>query len=247
MTFRDKVVLVTGSSRGLGKEMLLGFAREGARVAINYQSSKAEAEKLKDEIDDEWNQAIAIQADVGDVAQVERMFETIISEYGRIDVLINNAAIYEDSTVWKMTPEVWDKVIRSDLTSVFNCTKFAAGHMREQRYGRIINISSVVGLTGVFGTSNYAAAKAGIFGLTKTVAKELATRNITVNALTFGYFDAGMLVRLPEEVQQFILKQIPMKRWGKPSEAVATAKFLASEGAGYITGQVINVNGGYYM
>ena len=202
---------------------------------------------MKTKIDEEWNQAIAVQADVGDIVQVDKMFQKLITEYGRIDILINNAAIYEDSTVWNMSPEIWEKVIRNDLTSVFNCTKFATKYMREQRNGRIINISSVVGLTGVFGTANYAAAKAGIFGLTKTVAKEVATRNITVNALTFGYFEAGMLVRLPEDVQEFILKQIPMRRWGKPNEAVQTAMFLASEGAGYITGQIINVNGGYYM
>ena len=247
MKFKDTVVLITGSSRGLGREMALGFAKEQAKVIINYRSSEKKARELTQMINDNWNHSIAIKADVGDITEVEGMFNRIISEYGKIDILINNAAIYEDSTIWNMSSEIWDKVIRSDLTSVFNCTKYATKYMREQRHGRIINISSVVGLTGVFGTCNYAAAKAGIFGLTKTVAKEVATRNITVNALTLGYFEEGMLVRLPEDTQDYILKQIPMKRWGKPSEVVHTAMFLASEEAGYITGQIINVNGGYYM
>ena len=190
---------------------------------------------------------MAIKADVGNINDVEKMFDKIISVFGKIDVLINNAAIYEDSTVWKMSIDTWDKVIRNDLTSVFNCTKFATKYMRQQEYGRIISISSVVGQTGSFGTSNYSAAKAGIFGFTKTVAREVATKNITVNAVALGFIEIGMFIRLPDKIKRTILEHIPMRRWGRPKEVVDTILFLASEDASYITGQVINVNGGYYM
>lgn len=247
MKFDNKVVLVTGSSRGIGKQLALDFAKENAKVVINYQSSSSEAIELSNEIKSKWNDSIAIRADVGNIEEVEEMFDLIISKYGRIDILVNNAAIYEDSAIWNMEKEVWDKVIRTGLTGVFNCTKFAVRSMRENKFGRIINISSVVGLTGVFGTSNYSSAKAGVFGLTKTVAKEVATKNITVNALTLGYFDEGMMTRLPKNIQSQIVEQIPMKRLGNPREVSHAAMFLASQDSGYITGQIINLNGGFYM
>jgi len=247
MRFEKNVVLVTGGSRGVGREIALGFAREGAHVVINYNKSEKQAKETADTINENWNRCLVIKADVGDINEVERMFKQVMTEFGRIDIVINNAGIYEDSPVWKMSPETWDRVLRTDLTSVFNCTRFATQAMREKGFGRIVNISSVVGQTGSFGTSNYAASKAGIFGFTKSVAKEVARKGITVNAVALGFIEAGMLLALPEEIQAAILKQIPMKRWGKPSEVVETIMFLASEGGGYITGQVIGINGGYYM
>ena len=247
MRYNDRVVLITGSSRGIGREIALGFAREGADVVINYVKSEEDAKRLEQLISSKDNKCMAIQADVTDIESVNNMFTSIIEVYGKIDVLINNAGIYEDSVVWKMEEEVWKNIIETDLTSVFNCTKFAVANMRDRGYGRVLSISSVVGQTGAFGTSNYSAAKAGILGFTKAVAKEVARKNITVNAVALGFFEAGMLLRLPSEVQSAILKQIPMGRWGRPEELVATLLFLASEEASYITGQTINVNGGYYV
>jgi 3-oxoacyl-[acyl-carrier protein] reductase len=247
MRYNDRVVLVTGASRGIGREIAIGFASEGANVVINYSKSKEDAKRLEQLISSKDNKCMAIQADVTDIGSVKNMFTRIIEVYGKIDVLINNAGIYEDSVVWKMKEEVWKNVIETDLTSVFNCTKFAVSNMRDQSYGRVLSISSVVGQTGAFGTSNYSAAKAGILGFTKAVAKEVARKNITVNAVALGFLEIGMLLRLPSDVQNAILKQIPMGRWGRPEELVATLLFLASEEASYITGQTINVNGGYHV
>lgn len=247
MRFKDKVVLVTGSSRGIGKKLIQGFAEEGANVVINYYRSKKQAEELEVNINGKFNRCISIQTDVGDINQVESMFKKIISEFRKIDILVNNAAINIDSAVWKMSIDDWEMVIRNDLTSVFNCTKFALADMRKHVYGRIINISSVVGQIGSFGTCNYAAAKSGIFGFTKGVAKEVAKKNITVNSIALGFIEIGMQQKLPQEVKNSVLKQIPLGRWGKPKEVVDTVKFVASEEAGYITGQVLHLNGGYYM
>lgn len=247
MNFKDKVVLVTGSSRSIGKATALAFGKEGASVVINYKSSKEEAEKVKEEVLNFGGKAITIGADVTKEDQVEQMINTTIQTFGKIDILVNNAGFYKDSTVWKMDNAIWDDVLKVNLYGTFYCTKHAVKYMRTQSWGRIINISSVVGQIGIFGTANYSAAKAGLFGFTKAVAKEVATKGITINALTLGYFDTGMLRRLPEDVQKRILEQIPMNRWGKLDEVTETIKFLASNGAGYITGQVIHMNGGYYM
>ncbi len=247
MRFKDKVVLITGGARGVGKEITQGFAREGANVVINYNTSEKLARELSGMLETEGCQCLVIKADVGNGDEVEAMFATALKRFGKIDVLVNNAGIYQDSPVWKMKDSAWEEVLRTDLTSVFNCTRSATKHMRGQGWGRIINISSVVGQVGSFGTSNYAAAKAGIFGFTRSVAKEVARKNITINSLALGFIEAGMLLRLPLEIQEAILKQIPMRRWGKPEEVVETVLFLASRGAGYITGQIISINGGYYM
>mgnify|MGYP001216709695 CR=1 FL=1 len=247
MKFDNKVVLITGSSRGLGRQIALDFAKKNAKVVINYNNSSDKAIALSKELRRTFNDSIAIKADVGNEEEVNNMFDQIISRFGRIDILVNNAAIYEDSTVWNMDKEVWNKVISIGLTGVFNCTKMATKYMRKNGFGRIINISSVVGLIGVFGTSNYSAAKSGVFGLTKTVAKEVATKNITVNALTLGYFDEGMMTRLPKKIQDDIIERIPMKRLGKPEEVSYAVMFLSSDQSAYITGQIINLNGGFYM
>jgi len=247
MRFKDTVVIVTGGSRGIGEAIALGFGAEGANVVVNYKSSSQKAEDVKDRIIASGGQAIIYQADITDTGQVEKMMADVNEQFGRIDILVNNAAIYKDSVVWKMETEAWDEVIQTDLCAVFHCTKYAIPFMKGQGNGRIISISSVVGQAGGFGVSNYAAAKAGIFGFTKAVAQEVAMYNITVNAVVYGFIETGMLLRLPDNIQEIILKQIPVKRWGKPKEAAAAVLFIASEDAGYITGQQINVNGGYYM
>ena len=247
MEFRDKVVLVTGSSKGLGKSIAIGFADKGANVVINYNSSESEALVVEDEIKSKSVSCLRIKADVSKAKEVKKMFNEIISVYGKIDILVNNAGIYEDSVVWKMDEEKWDKVIDTDLKSVFLCTKYATANMRAETYGKILNISSVVGQTGAFGTSNYSAAKAGIIGFTKSVAIEVASKNITINTLSLGFIEEGMLLRLPDKIKSSILKRILLNRWGRPDEVVKTALFLCSDSASYITGQTINLNGGYFL
>tara|TARA_B100001250_G_C19770700_1_gene777035 strand:+ start:368 stop:1111 length:744 start_codon:yes stop_codon:yes gene_type:complete len=246
MEFKNKVVLVTGASRGLGSRIATGFSREGANVVINYSNSDEEAVLLSNKLTSDNSTCLPFKCDVRKIEQVEDMFNFTVSEFGRLDILVNNAAIYEDSTVLKMESDVWERVIETDLNGVFYCTKFAISKMVKENYGRIINISSVVGQTGGFGSSNYSAAKAGIFGFTKSVAKEVARKNITVNAIALGFMNDGMLKRLPENIQESILKHIPVGRWGNPEELIHSVNFLASEKASYITGQILNVNGGYY-
>lgn len=247
MRFKDKVVIVTGSSRGLGKAIALSFAREGCNVVVNYLKSKDAAEEVIKNIESVGRRAIAIQADVSDEEQVQDMVEITLKEFEKIDILINNAGIHRDTTVWKMDKEMWDEVINVNLTGVFNCTKHVLKYMREQKSGKIVMISSVVGQVGAFGASNYSASKAGIIGFTKTVAKEVVRVGITVNAVALGYIDVGMGQRLSQEMKSTLLQQIPMGRFGRPEEVTQTVLFLASEDASYITGQVININGGYYL
>ena len=246
MKFKNKVVLVTGSSQGLGAELIKSFVNEGSKVIINYFSNKKKAEELASNFTSS-SDYLLIKADVSNENDVASMFSQIANNFGNLDILINNAAIYEDSTVWNMDTITWEKVIDTDLKGVFNCTKFASKMMRSQDFGRIVNISSVVGQTGSFGTSNYAAAKAGVMGFTRGVATELANKNITVNTLSLGFIETGMLLRLPQNIQDNIIKKIPLGRWGRIEEVVETVHFLCSKNAGYITGQTINLNGGYYM
>ena len=247
MRFKNKVVIITGSSRGIGKSLALAFAREGAKVVINYVNSEKLAEDVVKSIKDMGSESFSIKADVRKSDEVKKMVAETLEKFGKIDILINNAGFYRDSTVWKMSEEIWDEVIDINLKGTFNCTNAVINHMRDQKFGRIISISSVVGQIGVFGTSNYSAAKAGLFGFSKAVAKEVANKNITVNVLTLGYFDVGMLRRLSDSTQETILKQIPIGRFGNLEEVNETALFIASEGASYLTGQVIHLNGGYYM
>jgi 3-oxoacyl-[acyl-carrier protein] reductase len=247
MKLNGRVALVTGGSRGIGKAISLALAREGADVVINYIEQKEEANEVVDEIRRVGGGALAFQTDVRDFDKVNSMVEQIIEEFGKIDILVNNAGIVRDKTLRKMKKEEWDIVIDTDLNGVFNCIKAVITHMEERKNGKIVNISSVIGEIGNFGQANYAAAKAGVIGLTKSVAKEVARKGITVNAVAPGFTETGMLETIPESVKEQILKQIPMGRFAIPEDIAKVVVFLASDDANYITGQVINVNGGYYM
>ena len=246
MKFSDKVVLVTGSSQGIGASLAKYFFKQGANVIINYNRSKNKAISVCESFGDE-KKYLVVKADVSNYEEVRTMFAKIEDKFGNVDILVNNAAIYEDSTIWNMNPETWSKVINTDLTGIYNCTKFASGMMKNNVYGRILNMSSVVGQTSSFGTSNYAAAKSGILGFSRVVATELARYNVTVNTLSLGFIDTGMLHKLSEEIRKKILNEIPIRRWGRVDEVIHAASFLCSDEAAYITGQSINLNGGYLM
>lgn len=245
--FDDKIVIVTGSSRGLGKSIALAFAKSGAKLVINYSKSRNLADEVVDQINTIGGLAISIKADISKTNQVKSMIDKTIHTFGKIDILINNAGIFNDGLIKNIDTNSWDEVIKVNLNGVFNCTKFVIEPMTNKKYGRIINITSVQGQVGVIGSSSYSASKAGIVGFTKSAARELAKSNITVNAISPGFIDIGMLKRLPQKIQDDILKMIPLKRFGKEDEINEVVMFLASDHAGYITGQVINVNGGYYM
>ena len=247
MKLKERAALVTGGSRGIGKAIALALASEGADVVINYLDQNEEASKVVDEIRRMGRRVLAFQVDVRDFDKVSDMVEQTIEEFGKIDILVNNAGIVRDKTLRKMKKEEWDVVIDTDLSGVFNCIRAVINHMEEHKKGKIINISSVIGETGNFGQANYAAAKAGVIGLTKSVAKEVARKGITVNAVAPGFTETGMLEAIPESIKEQILKQIPMGRFATPEDIAKMVVFLASDDASYITGQVINVNGGYYM
>jgi 3-oxoacyl-[acyl-carrier protein] reductase len=241
------VVLITGGTQGIGKGIAMAFARQGATIILNYHSNDEEARKAQEEIYRATSIHVEIyKADITDEIQVEKMIATIKEWFGQIDVLVNNAGIFKDAVSWKMDKSDWDSVLATNLTGAFLCTKHVLPLMREKGFGRIINVSSVVGQMGVFGTSNYAASKAGLIGFTKTVAKEVAIKGITVNCIALGYINAGMSLRLSEELRAKILETIPMKRFGTVEEVAETVMFLSSNGANYITGEVININGGLY-
>ena len=247
LRFEGKAVVVTGSSRGLGRALAIEFAREGADVTVCYYQNEAGALETVRDVVKCGRRAIAFQGDVAEHDRMIEMAKKTREEFGRLDILVNNAGIYQDSVIWKMEKSVWDRVLDTDLTGAFNCTKAVINYMREQQWGRILNISSVVGQIGNFGSSNYSAAKAGLFGFTKSVAREVARYNITANALALGYIDVGMCQTLPENVKETILRSIPLGRWGRVDEVTKTALFLASEDAAYITGQVNHLNGGFYI
>ena len=247
MRFKDKVVLITGSSKGLGKAIALEFAKEGANVIINYHSDKDGAQGVLDNIKSLGVQSDIIKADVSNPEEVNNMIKSVVKKFGKLDILINNSGIIKDARVTSMSKESWDEVIGVNLTGVYNCTKAVGQVMEKQKSGKIINISSIVAQTGSIGASNYAASKAGVIGFTKSVAKEFAKFNINVNAVALGYFNTGLIERLTKEIQGKLLGDIPFGRFGDPKEAANAVLFLASEDSSYITGQVINVNGGLYM
>ena len=247
MLLAKKVAVITGSSRGIGRAIALTFSREGADIVVNYLNSRQLAHEVVDAVESMGGNAFAVQADVSQYSQAERLTEEALDKFHKVDILVNNAGINQDSTLAKMPIEMWNEVLAVNLTGTFNCTKALISHMRERQSGRIINISSVVAQTGAIGTSNYAAAKAGILGFTRAIAREVARRGITVNALALGYFDTGIFYSIPQNIQQDILQQIPMGRLGRAEGVAQVALFLASDASSYITGQVIHVNGGYYM
>ena len=247
MGLEGKVALVTGASGDLGYHFTWGLAQDGARVVIHYHQNADQADKLKAELLARGYDAMTVQADVSQEDEVQRMVDEVRAIFGAIDILVNNAGISRDGVTWKMSKRTWDDVLRVNLTGAFFCSRAMLPAMREKRWGRIVNITSVVAQMGVPGTPAYAASKAGLIGFTKTLAREVVSRGITVNCLALGYFEAGVLHGLSEEIQQRILAQIPMKRFGDPDEVVHALLFLCHEHAGYITGQVINVNGGIYM
>ena len=242
----DKVAIVTGSSRGIGKAAALALASEGAKVVINYARSSGAADEVVAEIIDGGGDAIALQADVSQADQVDAMVKATMDKFGRIDVLVNNAGITRDTLLLRMKPEDWQAVIDLNLTGVFLCTRAVSKIMLKQRSGRIINISSVAGLMGNPGQANYSAAKAGVIGFTKTIAKELAPRGVTANVVAPGFIATDMTEDLKNT--EDILKFIPLGRYGQPEEVAGLIRFLASDpAAAYITGQVMNVDGGMVM
>lgn len=242
-----KIAVVTGASRGIGKAIALKLASEGAKVIINYNGSENMALEVKEEILKNGGNAEVIQCDVSDYSECGKFITGIIEKEGRIDILVNNAGITRDGLLMKMSEEDFDKVIATNLKGAFHTIRFASRQMLKQRGGRIINMASVVGVTGNAGQANYAASKAGIIGLTKAAARELASRGITVNAIAPGFIETDMTKTLPQKVKEESISQIPIGSFGQPEDVAAAAAFLASEEAGYITGQVLNVDGGMVM
>jgi 3-oxoacyl-[acyl-carrier protein] reductase len=245
-SLRGQVAIVTGASRGIGRAIALELATQGAYIIVNYASSSRAAEALVEEITTAGGQALALQADVSQAEQVDALFNSVMEKCDRIDILVNNAGITRDTLLLRMKPEDWQAVIDLNLTGVFLCTRAASKIMLKQRYGRIINITSVAGQMGNPGQANYSAAKAGVIGFTKTVAKELASRGITVNAVAPGFIATDMTSKLSNTEE--ILKFIPLNRYGQPEEVAGMVRFLAADSAAaYITGQVFNVDGGMVM
>jgi 3-oxoacyl-[acyl-carrier protein] reductase len=247
MRLEGKVALVTGASRGIGREIAFELAREGADVAVNYAGSEAKALELVDEIKAMGRDAFAIQADVSNSDSVSDMVKETVERFGKLDILVNNAGITKDNLLMRMKESEWDDVININLKGVFLCTKTVTRQMMKQRSGRIINISSIVGVSGNPGQANYVAAKSGVIGLTKTAAMELSSRGITVNAIAPGFITTDMTDKLNEEVKAEMLKQIPLAKFGEPKDIARAVVFLASEDSNYMTGQTLHINGGMFM
>ena len=248
-----RTVVVTGGSRGIGRSICLSLASPDTQIYFNYfspgnpEAEKAAAAETEKLVADLGSSATSMSVDVADAKDVEAFFEKIVDETGRVDILVNNAGITKDGLLVRMKENDWNMVLNINLKGAFTCTRLAAKIMMKQRYGRIVNIASVVGVTGNPGQANYSASKAGLIGLTKTAAKELAARNVTVNAVAPGFIETDMTAALSEKARTAMLDQVPMRRGGQPEDVAAAVKFLASDDAAYITGQVIHVNGGMYM
>ncbi len=242
-----KIAVVTGASRGIGRAIAEKLASMGAMVVINYNGSAKKAEEVKEKIESNGQKAAVMQCNVSDYAACEAFIGEIIKTYGRIDILVNNAGITKDGLLMKMSEEDFDNVINVNLKGTFNCVRHVARQMIKQRAGRIINLSSVVGVTGNAGQVNYAASKAGVIGLTKSTAREVASRGITVNAVAPGFIETDMTEVLSDKVKEASAAQIPLGHFGKAEDVANTVAFLASDDAGYITGQVIHVDGGMVM
>ncbi|AIQ47005.1 3-oxoacyl-ACP reductase [Paenibacillus sp. FSL R7-0273] len=244
---QGQTALVTGGSRGIGRSIALALAGHGVKVAVNYSGSEAAAQETVARIAELGSEGIALKGNVGSSEQAENLVKEVINTWGRIDILVNNAGITRDNLIMRMKEEEFDQVIETNLKGVFNCLKAVTRPMMKQRYGRIINISSVVGVTGNPGQINYTAAKAGVIGMTKSAARELASRGITVNCIAPGFIDTDMTRELSDEVRSELVKGIPLAQLGRPEDIANTAVFLASQGAAYMTGQTLHVDGGMYM
>lgn len=247
MQLKEKTAIITGASRGIGRTIALFFAKEGANVIINYSNNEKAAMDVVKEAMEYGVKAYAIKANVSNFCEVEKLVEKVLNEFGSIDILVNNAGITKDNLLIKMTEEDFAKVLDINLKGTFNFTKAVSKIMIKQRKGKIINIASVVGIIGNAGQSNYAAAKAGIIGFTKSIAKELASRGINVNAIAPGFIETDMTAVLGDKIKAELINAIPMKKPGKPEDVANAAVFLASEQSNYITGQVINIDGGMVM
>ena len=238
------VALVTGASRGIGKAVAIRLGLAGARVVVNYNSGQSEAGEVVNIINANGGEAISLGADVTDEGQVIAMVREVVELWGRIDVLVNNAGIRKDKLLMRMTTAEWDSVIDTNLKGAYICSKAALTHMVRQRRGMIINMSSVIGLSGNPGQANYAASKSGLIGLTKTIAREIATRNVTVNAVAPGYIMTNMVEDLADDLKDLVKSRIPMNRFGSPDDVAGLVVFLSTDDASYITGQIIGVDGG---
>lgn len=247
MLLDGKCALVTGASRGIGRAIAVKLASEGAKVALNYAGNAAAAEEVKKEIEAAGGQAITVQADVSDPTSVEAMIQTVVDAFGQIDILVNNAGITRDGLLLRMKDEDFDAVINTNLKGIFYTTKLVSKLMMKKRFGRIVNMASVVGLTGNAGQTNYAAAKAGVIGFSKSAAKELAARGITVNMVAPGFIETDMTAVIPEKAKEAMMGGIPLGRAGKPEDVANAVLFLVSDQAAYITGQVLKVDGGMVM
>ncbi|CEG22449.1 3-oxoacyl-[acyl-carrier-protein] reductase FabG [Planococcus massiliensis] len=242
-----KTAIVTGASRGIGAEIARRFSEAGAKVVVNYSGSQEKAEAVVADIRANGGEAIAVKANVSDSDAVKAMIDETMKAFGSIDVLVNNAGITRDNLMMRMKDDEWDDVINTNLKGVFICTKGVTRQMMKQRSGRIINVASIVGVMGNAGQANYVAAKAGVIGLTKTTARELASRNITANAVAPGFITTDMTDALGEDIQKTMLAQIPLGRFGKPEEVAKAVLFLASDDSSYMTGQTLHLDGGMVM
>ena len=238
---------MTGASRGIGRAIALQLASAGAKVAVNFAGNTAKAEEVKNEIESSGSEALLVQADVSNAEAVEEMVTKVTEKFGKIDILVNNAGITRDGLLMRMKDSDFDEVINTNLKGVYNCTKVVSKLMIKQRSGRIVNMASIVALTGNVGQTNYAAAKAGIIGFSKSAAKEFAARGITVNVVAPGFIETDMTAVIPEKIKETMLKEIPLGRIGLPEDIANAVKFLVSDDAAYITGQVIRVDGGMNM
>ena len=244
MHLEGKVAIVTGASRGIGRSIALRLAESGAHVVVNYRSRHRDAEAVVQAIESRGGKGLAVQADVSVSEDAQTLAQAALDTFGRVDILVNNAGITRDTLLMRMSEEDWDQVVDTNLKGAFNCTKAVLRTMLRQRYGRIVNISSVAGVRGNPGQANYAAAKAGLIGFTKAVAKEVGSRNITVNAVAPGYIDTELTADLPEDLRAKALEMTVLARMGTPEDVAGAVDFLVSDDAGFITGQVLQVDGG---
>jgi 3-oxoacyl-[acyl-carrier protein] reductase len=247
LSLKDKVAIVTGASRGIGRAIALEFARRGAAVVVNYNRSPESAEAVVQEIQAMGGKAAAFQADVSVFQAAQSLIKFAVETFGDLHILVNNAGITKDTLIMMMSEEDWDAVLDTNLKSTFNCSKAAVKHMMRKRYGRIINMASIAGQMGNPGQTNYSASKAGQIGFTKALAREIAARNVTVNAVAPGFVDTEILAAMPPETLEAALKMVPLGRKGKPEEVAYAVAYLASDAAAYITGQTLGIDGGMAM